>query len=229
MRVALVSLRDRMALAELTAGLAAAGVVWTVIVSVDPDMIFTDRRPDALVLDMFGALARPATVRAITAAAHEEERVPVLGLVPRADLNRLEPSLGLDDFALHPVDIEEVGARLAMLAGRETRTPEQNGQVVLGDLRIDPTRYEVWVGSRQVALTFKEYELLRLLSSEPGRVFTREVLLDRVWGYDYFGGTRTVDVHIRRVRSKLEDPTHTFIETVRNVGYRLRVEPSSER
>ena len=139
--------------------------------------------------------------------------------------------MGLDDFTLLPADADELSARLKLLISR----PQQEGrgrsggpgQIQLGDLWIDPTRYEVWVGQRQVALTFKEYELLRLLASEPGRVFTREVLLDRVWGYDYFGGTRTVDVHIRRLRSKVEDPEHTFIETVRNVGYRLR--PDSAR
>ena len=97
------------------------------------------------------------------------------------------------------------------------------------DLVIDTARYEVWVGSRQVTLTYKEYELLKLLASEPTRVFTRDALLDQVWGYNYFGGTRTVDVHVRRLRSKLEDSTHTFVETVRNVGYRIRSssEPSN--
>ena len=71
-------------------------------------------------------------------------------------------------------------------------------------------------------LTFKEYELLKFLARTSGRVFTREALLNRVWGYDYYGGDRTVDVHIRRLRSKIEDSSHTFIETVRNIGYRFR-------
>ena len=74
----------------------------------------------------------------------------------------------------------------------------------------------------KVVETTKEYELLKLLASEPNRVFTRDALLDQVWGYNYFGGTRTVDVHVRRLRSKVEDSTHTFVETVRNVGYRIR-------
>jgi two-component system alkaline phosphatase synthesis response regulator PhoP len=71
-------------------------------------------------------------------------------------------------------------------------------------------------------LTFREYQLLKFLASNKGKVFTREALLNKVWGWDYYGGDRTVDVHIRRLRSKIEDPTHTFIETVRNIGYRLR-------
>ena len=76
--------------------------------------------------------------------------------------------------------------------------------------------------NRVIELTFKEYELLLYLAGNKGRVFTRESLLNKVWGYDLFGGDRTVDVHIRRLRSKIEDPEHTFIETVRNIGYRFK-------
>ena len=91
-----------------------------------------------------------------------------------------------------------------------------------GDLTIDQANYKVFVGGRPVQLTFKEYELLRFLAQNHDRVCTRETLLNRVWGYDFYGGCRTVDVHIRRLRSKIEDSSHTFIETVRNVGYRFR-------
>jgi DNA-binding response OmpR family regulator len=80
----------------------------------------------------------------------------------------------------------------------------------------------VTVNGALVELTFKEYELLKLLAANRGRVFTREALLDKLWGYDYFGGDRTVDVHIRRLRSKIEDAEHTYIETVRNIGYRFK-------
>jgi two-component system alkaline phosphatase synthesis response regulator PhoP len=80
----------------------------------------------------------------------------------------------------------------------------------------------VTVEWRIVELTFKEYELLKLLASNKGRVYTREILLDKIWGYDYYGGDRTVDVHIRRLRSKIEDSNHNFIETVRNIGYRFK-------
>jgi two-component system alkaline phosphatase synthesis response regulator PhoP len=86
---------------------------------------------------------------------------------------------------------------------------------------IDPAKCEVSINGRLVVLTFKEYELLKVLISNRGKVFTRETLLNQVWGYDYYGGDRTVDVHIRRLRSKIEDATHTFIETVRNIGYKL--------
>jgi two-component system alkaline phosphatase synthesis response regulator PhoP len=91
-----------------------------------------------------------------------------------------------------------------------------------GDLTIDLANYMVFVAGRQVNLTYKEYELLRFLAANADTVFTRETLLNKVWGYDFYGGARTVDVHVRRLRSKIEDRHHSFIETVRNVGYRFR-------
>jgi two-component system alkaline phosphatase synthesis response regulator PhoP len=228
----LVSTRDRLALDAVIVGLDAIGSAWRQESSADLEAIFGDRAsqpPDLVVLDLSGPMARRATVRAIIAEAKHDRTVPVLALVNRIALDQLDAEVGFDDFILLPLDPEEFGTRVGLLVGRSEQGGNGGGpgQVQLGDLRIDPTRYEVWVGPRQVTLTFKEYELLRLLASEPGRVFTREILLDRVWGYDYFGGTRTVDVHVRRLRSKLEDPTHTFVETVRNVGYRLKLEPAS--
>ena len=91
-----------------------------------------------------------------------------------------------------------------------------------GSLVINPSTYEVSLRGKRVNLRFKEYELLRLLATNPGRVYSREALLSSIWGYDYFGGTRTVDVHIRRLRSKIEDAEHPYIETIWNVGYRFR-------
>ena len=91
----------------------------------------------------------------------------------------------------------------------------------VGDLSIDQERYEVTVGGRRVALTYKEFQLLVLLASTPGRAYTREALLSQIWGYDYLGGTRTVDVHVRRLRSKVESPGRAFVETIWNVGYRF--------
>ena len=91
-----------------------------------------------------------------------------------------------------------------------------------GGLIIDLARCEVTVSGVTVELTFKEYELLKFLASNKGRVFTREALLNKVWGYDYYGGDRTVDVHIRRLRSKIEVSDYSFIETVRNIGYRFK-------
>ena len=125
-----------------------------------------------------------------------------------------------DDVIVVPWRPGELGLRMARLLARKTPA-ESPGLIRAGDLVIDPERYDVYVAARPVLLTFKEYELLKLLASNPGRVYSREVLLEQVWGYRYFGGTRTVDVHIRRLRSKIDDATHTFIDTVWNVGYRF--------
>jgi len=109
-----------------------------------------------------------------------------------------------------------------MQALRRSGRLDSKDTIRWGDLVIDLANYEVWVGGHRTNLTFKEYALLRFLATHRGRVFTREALLSRVWGYNYFGGTRTVDVHIRRLRSKIEDASHSFIETVRGVGYRFK-------
>ena len=104
------------------------------------------------------------------------------------------------------------------------RREDVDGEDVVraGDLVINTANFEVSIGGRRVSLRYKEYELLLLMASNPGRVFSREALLNRIWGYDYLGGTRTVDVHIRRLRSKIDDAERTFIETVWQVGYRFR-------
>lgn len=224
LHVFLVTERGETPFAELLRALERANSTWRVVASRDPREVFLEGDPEVLVIDLAGSVARSTSARELAAEAHRDRTVPVLGLIPRVQLTELDASLALDDFALLPLDATEVMARLLLLVAR-LRRGGNDDMLRLGDLQIDLSRYEVWVGQREVTLTFKEYELLRLLASNPGRVFTREVLLDRVWGYDYFGGTRTVDVHIRRLRSKLEDPAHSFIETVRNVGYRLRVEP----
>jgi DNA-binding response OmpR family regulator len=131
--------------------------------------------------------------------------------------------IDVDDFVIEPVDALELELRVRRLL-RRGKTSDSSEQMACGDLTIDLAKCEVTVGGRPVVLTFKEYELLKYLVGNQGRVCTREALLDRVWGYEYYGGDRTVDVHIRRLRSKIEDATHTFVETVRNIGYRFRAE-----
>ena len=159
-------------------------------------------------------------------------KVPAIVLVPELQLPDLDLSLVADDFVISPPRPDELLAR-ADLVLKRTRSParpsEEDDAVRIGDLVIDPARYEVSLRGRRVDLRFKEYELLRLLATSAGRVFTREALLNRIWGYEYFGGTRTVDVHIRRLRSKLDDTEHTFIETIWNVGYRFRAAPPDRR
>ena len=125
-----------------------------------------------------------------------------------------------DDFLTSPCNSGELVLRINRLLHKHGKTA--GDEIIECDgLLIDLVTCEVTVDERVVELTFKEYELLKLMASNRGRVFTRDVLLDKIWGYDYFGGDRTVDVHIRRLRSKIEDFGHTFIETVRNIGYRF--------
>lgn len=147
--------------------------------------------------------------------------VPVMILMPRLATREVDVSKGHVDFCFPPFRAEEFVIRIGLLASR-TGAKDPANVVQQGEIRIDLERYEVTVSGRKVDLTFKEYELLRVLTSNPGHVYSREALLQTVWAYDYYGGTRTVDVHIRRLRSKINDVEHRFIETVWNVGYRFR-------
>jgi two-component system alkaline phosphatase synthesis response regulator PhoP len=127
----------------------------------------------------------------------------------------------VDDFFVWPCRPLEVQVRVRQALWR--RSGLDPAHVIRANgLVIDTANYKVYLDGRPVDLTYKEYELLRFLATNRDKVFTREALLNRVWGYDYYGGARTVDVHIRRLRSKIEIGTTTFIETVRNVGYRFR-------
>jgi two-component system alkaline phosphatase synthesis response regulator PhoP len=148
-------------------------------------------------------------------------RLPIIVLASNKAFCRLESAKGVDDFIVEPWDAAELVLR-AKRALQRTNQIDSGELIKCGDLIIDLARCEVSINGRLVLLTFKEYELLKFLASNKERVFTRESLLNKVWGYDYYGGDRTVDVHIRRLRSKIEDSTHTFIDTVRNVGYKFR-------
>ena len=124
-----------------------------------------------------------------------------------------------DDFLVVPYQLAELDARLRHLLWR-AKQGEQADLLNLGPLVINVGTYQVHVDNEPIDLTYMEYELLKFLASHRGRVFTRQTLLSRVWGYDYFGGTRTVDVHVRRLRAKLGEHANV-IQTVRNVGYKF--------
>jgi len=146
--------------------------------------------------------------------------LPTVVLVERPDLERYPWHEVADEFVYPGAPEGELRVRMAML-GR--RLGGVDGSVVrLGDLRIDTDTYQVTAAGRSLDLTFKEFELLRFLATHPGRVYTRPALLREVWGYDFYGGTRTVDVHVRRLRAKLGAEHEQLIETVRSVGYRIR-------
>ncbi len=159
---------------------------------------------------------------------------PILLVTTEGNLTAVQGDWGIDDFMLNTTSPAELEARLRVAVARHdirlgvdaNKSPEE---IYLGALHIDEVSYTVRLHGRPLDLTFKEFELLKHLAQHPGRVFTRAVLLQELWGYDYFGGTRTVDVHIRRLRAKLGSEHEALIGTVRNVGYRFVLEtPESE-
>ncbi|HEY2834788.1 MAG TPA: response regulator transcription factor [Sporichthyaceae bacterium] len=150
---------------------------------------------------------------------------PLLLIATEGGLAAVTADWGVDDVVLNTAGPAEVEARLRLAIGRlagiaNDDTPDE---IRSGDLVIDEATYTAKVRNRYLDLTFKEFELLKFLAQHPGRVFTRAQLLQEVWGYDYFGGTRTVDVHVRRLRAKLGSEHESLIGTVRNVGYRFVV------
>jgi len=175
----------------------------------------------AIVADMSSA---GGAVSLAVAAGGGAEKRPVLAVLPEESLAGEPVELDADDFAFFPLRPHELETRLRRLLDRHG--PLDSPDVLRrGELTVDTAGYRVYVDGELVELTFKEYELLRFLAMHPDRVYTREALLDKVWGYDYFGGARTVDVHIRRIRSKIERGGVNFIETVRSVGYRFHASP----
>ncbi|GHE30376.1 transcriptional regulatory protein GlnR [Streptosporangium violaceochromogenes] len=148
---------------------------------------------------------------------------PLLVIVTEGGLAAMTAEWGADDVVLCGAGPAEVEARLRIALGRlnMAAADETPDEIRSGDLTIDEATYTARLRGRALDLTFKEFELLKYLAQHPGRVFTRAQLLQEVWGYDYFGGTRTVDVHVRRLRAKLGAEYESLIGTVRNVGYRF--------
>ncbi|GGF43848.1 transcriptional regulatory protein GlnR [Marmoricola endophyticus] len=156
---------------------------------------------------------------------------PVLLLVTEGGLAVVAADWGMDDVLLPTAGPAEVEARIRMATGRLAAQGEDDPEARIirsGEVVVDEATYTAKLGKRTLDLTFKEFELLKYLAQHPGRVFTREQLLQEVWGYDYFGGTRTVDVHVRRLRAKLGNDHETLIGTVRNVGYRFVLPPKDQ-
>ncbi len=147
---------------------------------------------------------------------------PLLLVVTEGGLAAVSPDWGVTDVILETAGPAEVDARIRLALGRATAESQSDARIVASGVVIDEASYSVKVHDKPLDLTYKEFELLRFLSTHPSRVFTREQLLSEVWGYDYFGGTRTVDVHVRRLRAKLGE-MEQLIGTVRNVGYRFNL------
>ncbi|BCQ07236.1 transcriptional regulator [Mycobacterium heckeshornense] len=156
--------------------------------------------------------------------------VPLVAVVSEGGLVAVSPEWGLDEILLPSTGPAEIDARLRLVVGRRGGLADQEtaGKVTLGELVIDEGTYTARLRGRPLDLTYKEFELLKYLAQHAGRVFTRAQLLHEVWGYDFFGGTRTVDVHVRRLRAKLGPEHEALIGTVRNVGYKA-VRPARGR
>lgn len=156
---------------------------------------------------------------------------PLFAVLTEGGLAGLTPEWGVDDVLLDTAGPAEVEARLRLAIARALEgdgSPDDDVRITAGVLVIDEATYSVRLRGSVLDLTYKEFELLKYLAQHPGRVFTRAQLLQEVWGYDYFGGTRTVDVHVRRLRAKLGSDHEALIGTVRNVGYRFVPEEAED-
>lgn len=179
-----------------------------------------DRRPDLIVLNPKATYTEALETYYALKKEPQSQDIPILLLVDEAEMKHADLPSGIEDILYRPLRFPESIIRVQM-AFKKAHRIDQKNLIQSGKITIDVARYEVRVGDRKIDLTYTEFELLKFLCSNPGTAFTREVLLNKVWGYEYYGGTRTVDVHIRRLRSKIEGKSVTFIETVRNIGYKL--------
>ncbi len=181
------------------------------------DLLFIDARRE---LPTVKALTRLLSTTGVGA--------PVIAITTEGGLSAMSADWGVDDVILDTAGPAEVDARIRLAVGTFQAVLESSdptaAEIRQGDVVIDESTYTAKIKGRSLDLTFKEFELIKFLAQHPGRVFTRAQLLQEIWGYDYFGGTRTVDVHIRRLRAKLGPEFEAIIGTVRNVGYRFTIQ-----
>ena len=178
------------------------------------DVLLVDARTDLV------------AARSLCRMLHELGTPPMVAVLTEGGMSVVNGDWGLADVLLATAGPTEIDARLRLaLAPAALRAEEDEHAVVRGDLVIDEATYQARVDGRPLDLTFKEFQLLKYLAQHPGRVFTRDQLLHEVWGYDYYGGSRTVDVHVRRLRAKLGAEHESLVGTVRNVGYKFVTPP----
>ena len=187
------------------------GVSINAIIDKDPDLLVINPKNTYFeIMDLYYAIKKEVQI----------QDVPIILLMDENEMKTADLPSGIQEVLYRPLRMPEAIARIKLLFKRAHKIDQKN-LIQRGKLTIDVVKYEVRVGDKKIDLTFTEFELLKFLSGHPGTVFTREVLLNKVWGYEYYGGTRTVDVHIRRLRSKIEGKSSLFIETVRNIGYKF--------
>lgn len=187
------------------------GISPSVVIEKEPDLIVMNPKSSYFeVMDFYYSLKKEPQV----------QDTPIILLMDESEMKSADLPSGIYEVFYRPLRLVEAIARIKHLFKRIHKVDQKN-IIQRGKLSIDITKYEVRVNDKKIDLTFTEFELLKFLCANPGTVFTREVLLNKVWGYEYYGGTRTVDVHIRRLRSKIEGKSASFIDTVRNIGYKF--------
>ena len=198
------------------------------VMSPEPTALITAPEVDVILID--GRTDLPAVRSLCRLLETTGNASPVILITTEGGLAAVNHEWGLTDVLLvdaSPAEIE-VRIRLATTKVEASTSLESSSEIKAGELSIDESSYSAKLRGRTLDLTFKEFELLKFLAQHPGRVFSRDQLLREVWGYDYFGGTRTVDVHVRRLRAKLGPENENLIGTVRNVGYRYVTSPVNE-
>ncbi len=186
-----------------------------------------DQKPDLVILDLMLPKIDGITVCNKVRNNRETEDISIIMLTAKSsEMDKIIGlELGADDYITKPFSVRELQARIKTVLRRTktSNTPQETGVIRVENIEIDLDQHEVRRGSERFVLTLKEFQLLKMLADNRGKVLTRNFLLDEIWGYDYFGETRTVDVHIRHLRAKIDDENNgNLIETVRGVGYKIR-------
>ncbi|HVD29023.1 MAG TPA: response regulator transcription factor [Mycobacteriales bacterium] len=190
------------------------------ILSAEPTALVNAPAGEVVLVDARSELAQAKSLCRVLRATGLSS--PLIAILTEGGLAGLTSEWGVDDVILDSAGPAEVDARLRLAITRtEPGEAEESGPIRAGEVVIDEATYSARVRGQTLDLTYKEFELLKFLAQHPGRVFSRAQLLQEVWGYDYFGGTRTVDVHVRRLRAKLGSEHEALIGTIRNVGYRF--------
>ncbi|MBI4432222.1 MAG: response regulator transcription factor [Candidatus Omnitrophica bacterium] len=191
--------------------LARNGLAISAVASREPDLMVVNPKASYMeMMDLYYSMKKEPLL----------QDVPIILLMDEKEMKSADLPSGIQEVLYRPLRMPEAIARIQLVFKRLHKVDQKN-LIQRGKISIDVSKYEVRIGDKKIDLTFTEFELLKFLCGNPGTVFTREVLLNKVWGYEYYGGTRTVDVHIRRLRSKIEGRASTFIETVRNIGYKF--------
>jgi DNA-binding response OmpR family regulator len=198
------------------------------VMSPEPTALITAPVADVILVD--GRTDLPAVRSLCKLMETTGNASPVILITTEGGLAAVNNEWGLTDVLLESASPAEIDARIRLAVSRVQidQTAPAYGEIKAGELVIDETTYSAKLRGKTLDLTFKEFELLKFLAQHPGRVFSRDHLLQEVWGFDYFGGTRTVDVHVRRLRAKLGPENENLIGTIRNVGYRFVTSPISE-